>query len=112
MYLIGIIKADLPRTLINPKICRTPEELFKWLLAFMSKEHFILSEPFAYETLTESLKQNKPIRVNIDGYAVAVLLGADEVIQNVTTRFVHLTEIDLLAATAEEVQNVVVREVK
>lgn len=112
MYLIGVIKTDLPRALINPKHFRTPQALFEWLLAFMSKEHFILSEPFTYETLTESLKQNKPIRVNIDGYGVAVLLGADEVIQNVTTRFVHLTELDLLTATAEEVQDFVIREVK
>jgi len=112
MYIIGIFKSDTPRVLINPKTCRTPQELFQWLLAFMSKDPFILSEPFAFETLTEALKQDKPIRVNIDGYAVSILLGADEIIQNVIRRFVHLKALDVLTATAEEVQETVLKEME
>jgi hypothetical protein len=112
MYLIGIIKTDLPKALINPKMCHTPQDLMNWLTSFFNKDDFKLSEPITLESLTAALTQNKPIRVNIEGYAVAVLLGADEVIQNATNRFVHVMDLDLLAATAEQVQESVIRQVK
>lgn len=112
MYIIGIIKTDLPKVLINPKMCHTPQELMDWLTSFFNKDDFKLSEPISLESLMASLEQNKPIRVNIGGYAVAVLLGADTVIQNATNRFLHIMGLDLLAATAEQVQESVIRQVK
>jgi hypothetical protein len=112
MYLIGIIKTDLPQALINPKMCNTPQELMNWLTSFFNKDDFKLSEPITLESLTAALEQNKPIRVNIEGYAIAVLLGADEVIQNATNRFVHVMDLDVLAATAEQVQESIMGQVK
>jgi hypothetical protein len=104
MYIIGIIKTDIPKVLISPKIFHTSEELFDWLSSFFNKEDFKLSEPISLEKLMMSLKQSKPLRVNIAGYPIAVLLGEDGVIQNATERYIHITNLDLLAATAEEVQ--------
>jgi hypothetical protein len=112
MYLIGIIKTDLPKALISPKMCRTPQELFDWLISFFNKDDFKLSEPITLESLTVALEQNKPIRVNIEGYPLAVLLGGDDVIQNATDRFVHVMDLDLLSATADEVQDYINRLVK
>lgn len=112
MYLIGIIKTDLPKVLINPKTCNTPQELMDWLTSFFNKDDFKLSEPITLESLTASLAQNKPIRVNIGGYAVAVLLGSEEVVQNATHRFVHILGLDVLTATAEQVQTSVNQEVQ
>lgn len=112
MYTIGIIKTDLPKALINPKMCRTPQELIHWLTSFFNKDDFKLSEPITLESLTAALTQNKPIRVPIEGYAVAILLGADEVIQNATNRFVHVIDLDLLEATAPEIQASLIKYVK
>ena len=81
----------------------TPQDLFDWLTSFFNKDDFKLSEPISLENLMTALKQNKPIRVNIEGYPIAVLLGPDEVIKNATDRFVHIMDLDLLTATAEEV---------
>ena len=112
MYIVGIIKTDLPKALINPKSYRTPQELFDWLITFFNKDDFKLSEPITLETLTAALEEHKPIRVNIEGYAVAVLLGADDVIQNATERYVHIVDLDVLTATAEQVQNRLIQWVK
>jgi hypothetical protein len=112
MYIVGIIKTDLPQVLINPKSYRTPQELLDWLIAFFNKDDFKLSEPITLESLTAALEQNKPIRVNIEGYAVAVLLGADNIIQNATDRFVHIVDLDVLTATSEQVQDKLIRLVK
>ncbi len=103
MYLTGIIKTDLPKILISPKMCQTPQELFDWLTSFFNKDDFKLSEPISLEKLLAALEQNIPIRVNIEGYPIAILLGADDVIQNATDRFVHIVDLDLLTASADEV---------
>ena len=104
MYIVGIIKTNLPKALINPNMMRTPQELFDWLLSFFNKDDFKLSEPISLEKLTVALEQNRPIRINIEGYPIAILLGAVDVIENATERYVHIMDLDLLTATAEEVR--------
>ena len=104
MYIVGIIKTNLPKALINPNMMRTPQELFDWLLSFFNKDDFKLSEPISLEKLTVALEQNRPIRINIEGYSIAILLGAVDVIENATERYVHIMDLDLLTATAEEVR--------
>ena len=104
MYIVGIIKTNLPKVLISPKLMRNTQELFDWLLLFFNKDAFKLSEPVSLEKLTAALEQNKPIRINVEGYPIAILLGAVDVIENATERYVHIMDIDLLTATAEEVR--------
>ena len=104
MCIVGIIKTNLPKTLISPNMMRNTQELFDWLLSFFNKDDFKLSEPISLEKLTVALEQNKPIRINIEGYPIAILLGAVDVIENATERYVHIMDLDLLTATAEEVQ--------
>ena len=104
MCIVGIIKTNLPKALINPKMMRNTQELFDWLLLFFNKDAFKLSEPVSLEKLTAALEQNKPILINIEGYPIEILLGAVDVIENATERYVHIMDIDLLTATAEEVQ--------
>lgn len=50
MYLVGIIKTDLPKALINPTPCRTVNDLHKWLLDFFNKDDFKLDQPITIET--------------------------------------------------------------
>ena len=104
MCIVGIIKTNLPKALISPKLMLTPQELFDWLLLFFNKDDFKLSEPISLEKLTAALEQNRPIRVNIEGHPIAILLGAVDVIENATDRYIHIMDLDLLTATAEEVK--------
>lgn len=90
MYTIGFIKTERPDVLINPDMCRSVNELYDWLSAFLNKADFSLSPPITQESLEAALKPNKPVRVNITGYQVALLFGKDQVIQDATSRFIHL----------------------
>lgn len=101
MYLVGIIKTDLPKALINPTMCRTIQDLHQWLLTFFNKDDFKLDQPITVETLTNALQNNKPIRVNITGFPLAILLGEDNVIQKNTNRFVHVLGLNLLQSTTD-----------
>ena len=58
MYIVGIIKTNLPKVLISPKLMRNTQELFDWLLLFFNKDDFKLSEPISLEKLTVALEQN------------------------------------------------------
>ena len=60
MYTIGFIKTERPDVLINPDTCRS------------------------------ILKPGKSVRVAITGYEVDLLFGINGVIQDTTTRFIHL----------------------
>lgn len=51
--------------------------LINWLMSFFNKDDFKLIAPITLESSTASLEQNKLIRVNIGGYGLAVLLGAE-----------------------------------
>ena len=112
MYIVGIIKTDFPKVLINPKSCIFIQDLHEWLLAFFNKEDFQLSEPITLDSLTASLQNKKPVRVNINGYNVAVLLGESDIIQNSTERYVHVMGLDLLKSTEEEIAALIQKYVK
>lgn len=90
MYTIGFIKTERPDVLINPDMCRSVNELYDWLTAFLNEDDFSLSPPITKESLEAALKLDKPVQVNITGYQVALLFGKDEVIQDATSRFIHL----------------------
>jgi hypothetical protein len=89
MLIIGFIKTDDPRALINPVMCRNETELYNWLASFFSDENFKLDEPITQDSVSHSLSNNAPVLVPINGYNVAIMFGEDGVIQNNTERFVH-----------------------
>lgn len=89
MYLIGFIKTNDPRVLINPVMCRTEKELYTWLINFFSDGNFKLDEPITEENLSLSLLKGVPVLVQIAGYNVALMLGEDGLIEENTDRFVH-----------------------
>ncbi|XAZ81816.1 hypothetical protein A6C57_26860 (plasmid) [Fibrella sp. ES10-3-2-2] len=90
MYTIGFVKTEQPDILINPDTCRSMNELYDWLMAFLNEDDFSLSPLITPESLAEALKIEKPVQVNIPGYQVALLFGRDQVIQDATYRFIHL----------------------
>lgn len=90
MYTIGFIKTERPDVLINPDMCRSEKELYEWLTSFLNEDDFSLYPPITRESLETALKPEKPVRVNITGYQVALLFGKDHVIQDATSRFIHL----------------------
>lgn len=90
MYTIGFIKTERPDVLINPDSTRTIEELYTWLTTFLNKDDFSLDPSITLERLRDALKLDRPILVNITGYQVALLLGEDNIIQEATTRYIHL----------------------
>lgn len=90
MYTIGFIKTERPDVLINPDRCRSVNELHNWLTAFLNKDDFSLHPPITRESLETALKLEKPVQINITGYQVALLFGKDNVIQDATSRFIHL----------------------
>lgn len=89
MYVIGFIKNDEPRSLINPVMCRTEKDLYTWLINFFNDENFKLDEPITEENLNQSLLEGLPVLVQIAGFKVAFMLGEDGVIQENTDRYVH-----------------------
>ncbi|SDH53719.1 hypothetical protein SAMN05421827_12837 [Pedobacter terrae] len=89
MFLIGFIKNDEPRTLINPVMCRNETEVYTWLASFFNDENFSLDKPITQQSVTESLSDGAPVLVPINGYSVAIMFGEDGAIQNSTERFVH-----------------------
>lgn len=89
MYIIGFIKTEEPRALINPVPCRTEKELYKWLINFFSEENFSLDKMITEKNVSQALKSNKPIMIPITGFKVALLFGEDGIIQNSTDRFIH-----------------------
>ena len=89
MLLIGFIKTDEPRALINPVMCRNETELYTWLISFFTDENFVLDTPITQESVSKTLLSAVPVLVPINGYKVAIMFGEDGVIQNNTDRFVH-----------------------
>lgn len=89
MYIIGFIKTEEPKALINPVMCRNEKELYTWLINFFSKENFALDKMITEENVNQSLKSNKPVLIPIRGFKVALLFGEDGIIQNSTDRFIH-----------------------
>jgi len=90
MYTIGFIKTERPDVLINPDMCRSVDEIYDWITRFLNKDGFQLYPPITQESLKDALKTGKPVRVNIAGYQVALLIGEDQTIQKATSRFIHL----------------------
>ncbi|WP_026461326.1 hypothetical protein [Adhaeribacter aquaticus] len=89
MYLVGFIKTDAPEVLINPVLCDGIDDLYLWLTNFFNEKDYKLDLPLTRQSLETALQADKPIRVNINGYKVALLLGEENIIQNVTERYVH-----------------------
>jgi len=89
MLLIGFIKTDEPRALINPVMCRNEIEVYTWLSSFFNDENFRLDKPITQKSVNESLSGGVPVLVPISGYKVAIMFGEDGVIQDNTERFVH-----------------------
>jgi len=89
MLLIGFIKTEEPKALINPVMCRNEIEVYTWLASFFNDQNFVLDKPITQESVNQSLNTGLPVLVPIEGYNVSILFGEDEVIQNNTERFVH-----------------------
>ena len=90
MYTIGFIKTERPDVLINPDTCRSIDDLYNWLTGFLNADDFSLSPEITLERLQTALEPGKSVRVAITGYEVALLFGRNQVIQDTTTRFIHL----------------------
>lgn len=90
MYIFGFIKTDNPGALIDPKPCPTIEDLFDAITNFFNEEDYKLDSPITIERLESSLKEQVPVRINIEGHKVAVLLGETDVIKSNTDKFLHL----------------------
>ena len=89
MLLIGFIKTDQPKVLINPVICRDEKEVYTWLASFFSDENFKLDGAITQESVSQALLGDVPVLIPINGYRVAIMFGSDNVIQWNTDRFVH-----------------------
>ncbi|MES2446369.1 MAG: hypothetical protein V4546_04265 [Bacteroidota bacterium] len=89
MLLIGFIKTNEPKALINPVMCRNETEVYNWLASFFNDENFSLDKPITQEIVNELLLGGAPVLVPINGYNVAIMFGDDGVIQDNTERFVH-----------------------
>ncbi|MGF7083030.1 hypothetical protein [Mucilaginibacter sp. UYCu711] len=96
MYLIGFIQTAKPLVLINPEMFREVTGLFNWINKFLNSSDFELDTPVTLENLTASLNKDVPVQINFNGYAVALLLGNDEVVQQHTERFVYTDKFELL----------------
>lgn len=102
MYLIGFIQTAKPLLLINPAMMGNITDLFNWITKFLNSSDFELDTPVTMEALTASLNQNVPVQINFNGYAVALLLGTDEVLQQHTERFVYTDKFELLKLADDE----------
>lgn len=89
MYIIGFIKTEEPKALINPVMCRNEKELYTWLINFFSKENFALDKMITEENVSQSLKSNNPVLIPITGFKVALMFGEDNTIQINTERFIY-----------------------
>jgi len=89
MFIVGFIKTDAPEVLINPVPCDTEQELYEWITDFLNEKDFHLETAITQENLAAALQAKKPIRVNFNGYKVALLLGEVSIIQDATERFLH-----------------------
>ena len=90
MYTIGLIKTERPDVLINPEGCPTETAVYNWLERFFNPADFALDTPITEKAVAEILHSGKVGRINMNGYEVALLFGEDGVIQEATTRYLHL----------------------
>ena len=109
MYFIGLTKIDLPNALINPEMCRTLQELHTWLTTFLGKDEFRLSEVITLESLSTTLESKKPVRINIEGFKVAILLGEEDIIQSATERFVHVMGLNIKTTGGHDIESSILR---
>lgn len=88
MVIIGFIKSDKPRVLINPIICRDETEAYTWLASFFNDENFKLDSPLTQLKVSQSLEEKVPVRIAIAGYEAAIMFGDESVImQNIDRVF-------------------------
>lgn len=90
MYTIGLIKTERPDVLINPVGCSTTREIYTWLDSHFNAVDFALSTSAIQEAVEQVGQTDALCQINLNGYEVALLLGKDEVIQERTTRYIHL----------------------
>ena len=90
MYTLGLIKTERPDVLINPVGHSTPKAIYEWLERFFNPSDFALDTPITQETIDQVLQSDKVGRINMNGYSVALLFGKTGLIQDATTRYIHL----------------------
>jgi hemerythrin superfamily protein len=95
-YIVGLIKEDLPDTLISPVSHNSVEELYEWLIKFFNKDDYKLSIPLTMEILKPVIEANQPIIINIAGYPLSAMFGDRNVIMEATNRFLYIVGLDLL----------------
>ena len=90
MYTLGLIKTERPDVLIDPVGHSTPQAVYEWLERFFNPIDFTLETPISQEAVEQVLQSGKVGRINTNGYQVALLFGKTDVIQDATTRYIHL----------------------
>ena len=92
MYIIGYINLNDERALINPRMCRSIEDLYEAITELLDSKDYKIDPPITKEGLVLSLQAGEPVRINFGGYNVALLFGKDDIIENNTDRYVHLID--------------------
>jgi len=92
MYILGFINLNDERALIDPKPCRSVDDLYIAITDFLNTKDYKLEPPITKEGIALSLKEGVPVRINITGYSVALLFGENEVIECSTDRYVHIID--------------------
>ena len=90
MYTLGLIKTERPDVLINPVGHSTPQAVYEWLEQFFNPTDFALEIPITPEAVEKVLQSNQVGRINMNSYQVALLFGKTGVIEDATTRYIHL----------------------
>ncbi len=90
MFIIGLIKKETPRILINPQNCASLKELYAWLKSFLSDSEFKQNSLITLEQVQEAVESENPSQINFDGTPFALLFGKESVIYKSTDEFVQL----------------------
>ena len=110
MYTIGLIKTERPDVLINPEGCPTATAVYNWLERFFKPTDFSLDTPITEKAVAEVLQSGKLGRIDMNGHEVALLFGEDGVIQQATTRYLHLMPRSADNLDMEKIRNLTIPE--
>jgi hypothetical protein len=86
MYLIGFIKTDRPRVLINPQKFSNIDDLYVCLKRFYNDQDYSLDKPIIKEVLIDAFKSPVPLQVNMAGYNVALLMADEKIMAEAIDR--------------------------
>lgn len=90
MYIIGLIKVESPRILINPQNCQSLKELYAWLKSFLSDSNFKQEESLSIEQVKEAVEKESPAKINFEGTPFALMFGKENIIYQSTDEFIQL----------------------